>query len=97
MPEMSYSLDLPTPAATERLGQTLGQFLFPGSVIALVGPLGAGKTFLVRAIAQGLNISDPAAVTSPTFVLIQEYQARLPMYHFDVYRLKRANRAGLKS
>ena len=65
----------------------LGERLFPGAVIALIGPLGAGKTHLTRAIAEGLHVRNPAAVNSPTFVLIQEYPARLPIYHFDAYRL----------
>ena len=69
------------------LGRRLGEFLFPGAVIALNGPLGAGKTHLTRAIAIGLNIRNPHVVNSPTFVLIQEYDARLPIYHFDTYRL----------
>ena len=56
-------------------------------MVALVGPLGAGKTHLTRAVAEGLGVRNPAAVTSPTFVLIQEYPARLPVYHFDAYRL----------
>lgn len=73
--------------ATAALGRRLGQLLFPGAVVALVGPLGAGKTHLVRAIAEGLDIADRRAVSSPTFVLIQEYDARLPIYHFDAYRL----------
>lgn len=77
-----------TPAATEQLGRQLGSLLFPGAVIALVGPLGAGKTFFSRSLAEGLEIPTPSAVTSPTFVLIQEYPARLPIYHFDAYRLK---------
>ena len=74
-------------AATEAFGRQLGALLFPGAVVALVGPLGAGKTHLVRAIAEGLGVRNPAAVNSPTFVLIQEYAARLPIYHFDAYRL----------
>lgn len=82
------TIDLPDPDATEALGRRLGSVLFPGAVVALVGPLGAGKTFLVRAIAQGLGIADARVVSSPTFVLIQEYDARLPIYHFDAYRLK---------
>lgn len=73
---------------TQSLGRQLADQLFPGAVIALVGPLGAGKTHLVRAIAEGLGIADSRAVTSPTFVLIQEYAARLPIYHFDAYRLR---------
>ncbi len=74
-------------AATEAFGRRLGALLFPGAVIALIGQLGAGKTHLTRAIAEGLDVKNPAAVNSPTFVLIQEYPARLPIYHFDAYRL----------
>jgi tRNA threonylcarbamoyladenosine biosynthesis protein TsaE len=74
-------------AATEAFGRKLGERLFAGAVIALIGPLGAGKTHLARAIAEGLGVANPAAVNSPTFVLIQEYPARLPIYHFDAYRL----------
>ena len=81
------TIDLLTPEATRDLGQRLGRLLFPGAVVALVGPLGAGKTHLARAIAEGLGVADARAVTSPTFVLIQEYPARLPVYHFDAYRL----------
>jgi tRNA threonylcarbamoyladenosine biosynthesis protein TsaE len=74
-------------AQTEGFGHRLGPALFPGAVVALMGPLGAGKTQLVRAVAEGLEIIDGRVVTSPTFVLIQEYDARLPIYHFDAYRL----------
>src|SRR5207253_5055917 len=81
-------VELPEPAATTALGQRLACEMFPGAVIALLGPLGAGKTYLVRAIAEGLGIANSRVVSSPTFVLIQEYQARLPIYHFDAYRLK---------
>jgi len=81
-------IDCPTPEATQALGQRLGALLFPGAVVALVGPLGAGKTLFTRGIALGLEVAAPEQVTSPTFVLIQEYAARLPIYHFDVYRLK---------
>jgi tRNA threonylcarbamoyladenosine biosynthesis protein TsaE len=81
-------VDLPDLAATQVFGRRLGQRLWPGAVIALIGELGAGKTQLTRAIAEGLGIADSRAVTSPTFVLVQEYQARLPIYHFDAYRLK---------
>lgn len=78
---------IPNLIATETFGRQLGAALFPGAVIALNGPLGAGKTHLTRAIAEGLDVRNPAAVNSPTFVLIQEYPARLPVYHFDAYRL----------
>jgi tRNA threonylcarbamoyladenosine biosynthesis protein TsaE len=78
---------VPDLAGTEAFGRRLGTLLFPGAVVALVGQLGAGKTHLTRAIAEGLGIRNPAAVTSPTFVLIQEYPGRVPVYHFDAYRL----------
>jgi tRNA threonylcarbamoyladenosine biosynthesis protein TsaE len=83
----TLTLDLTSIAKTEAFGRRLGQHLFAGAVVALIGPLGAGKTQLVRAIATGLDIADPRIVSSPTFVLIQEYDARLPIYHFDAYRL----------
>ncbi|HTU17064.1 MAG TPA: tRNA (adenosine(37)-N6)-threonylcarbamoyltransferase complex ATPase subunit type 1 TsaE [Gemmataceae bacterium] len=82
-------VDLPDLAATQAFGRQLGQRLWPGSVVALVGELGAGKTQLARAIAEGIGIPDSRVVTSPTFVLVQEYAARLPIYHFDAYRLHR--------
>ncbi len=72
---------------TEKFGRDLGQYLLPNTIIGLNGPLGAGKTHLVKAIAEGLNIPNSASVTSPTFGLIHEYPARLMIYHFDVYRL----------
>src|ERR1700756_3617523 len=84
---MTLTFDIADLAATEAFGRRLGARLFPGAVVALVGQLGAGKTHLVRAIAEGLGVANPAAVNSPTFVLIQEYPARLPIYHFDAYRL----------
>lgn len=81
------SLTISTIEAMQELGHCLGQHLFPGAVIALIGQLGSGKTFLTRAIAEGLEIPNSNLVTSPTFVLIQEYDARIPIYHFDAYRL----------
>jgi len=84
---MFQSLHIADLEETEQWGRRLGALLFPGAVVALVGQLGAGKTHLTRAIAEGLGVRNPAAVNSPTFVLIQEYPARLPIYHFDAYRL----------
>ena len=73
---------------TERLGAALAAVLPPGTVVCLIGPLGAGKTRLVQAAAKALGV--PAGtVTSPTFVLVNEYRdGRMPVYHFDTYRLK---------
>src|SRR5689334_21452198 len=83
-------IELPDLAATTALGIRLAAVLEPGDVIALIGELGAGKTHLVRAIAEGLGIADSRVVNSPTFVLLQEYAARLPIYHLDAYRLSGA-------
>lgn len=71
---------------TTRLGAEIAEVVVTGTVIGLVGPLGAGKTRLVRAIAEALGVN-PLAIASPTFVLIQEYDGRLPIYHIDTYRL----------
>jgi tRNA threonylcarbamoyladenosine biosynthesis protein TsaE len=71
----------------EGLGIQLADKLVPGSVIALTGNLGAGKTTFTKAVAKGLGITD--VITSPTFTIIQEYRSgRLPLYHFDVYRIE---------
>ncbi|MFO0841405.1 MAG: tRNA (adenosine(37)-N6)-threonylcarbamoyltransferase complex ATPase subunit type 1 TsaE [Gemmataceae bacterium] len=83
----SRVVELADPEATLVLGRDLGRRLFPGAVVALVGQLGAGKTQLTRGLAQGLGVVDDRVVTSPTFVLLQEYHGRLPIYHFDTYRL----------
>ena len=72
---------------TLRLGSMLAKHLEPGTVVALNGNLGAGKTRLVQAIAAAMGV-DRSEVNSPTFILIQEYQGHLPLYHFDTYRLK---------
>jgi tRNA threonylcarbamoyladenosine biosynthesis protein TsaE len=86
---MMATVELPDPQATAAFGRQLGERLFAGAVVSLVGPLGAGKTYLCRAIAEGLQVPDPRIVTSPTFVLAQEYEGgRLPVYHLDAYRLR---------
>lgn len=72
---------------TERLGQAIAEVVEPGTTIALIGPLGAGKTRLARSICESLGV-DPAAITSPTFILIHEYEGSMPIYHFDFYRLR---------
>ena len=75
-----------SPAETENLGATLAERLKPGTVVAFSGDLGAGKTAFVRGMARGLNI--PERVTSPTFTIVNEYEGgRLPLFHFDMYRL----------
>lgn len=73
--------------ATEALGRKLAELLPDGAVVALVGPLGAGKTRLVQAVAEASGV-DRRAVSSPTFVLVHEYRGRRPLFHFDAYRVK---------
>ncbi len=71
------------------IGEDLARQATPGMVLALIGDLGAGKTTLTQHIARGLGITQP--ITSPTFTLINEYrEGRIPLYHFDVYRLERS-------
>lgn len=67
------------------LGKKLGRVLEKGDIVALVGEMGSGKTTLTTGIAAGLGVKD--YVRSPTFTLINEYQGRIPLYHFDLYRL----------
>ena len=70
-------------------GETLGSKLPPGSVVALYGDLGAGKTAFTRGIAKGLGIT--MNVSSPTFTIVNEYHGATPLYHFDMYRLESEN------
>ncbi len=74
---------------TIAFGKAIGEVLKPNSIIALEGQLGAGKTTLVQGIAEGLGISE--YITSPTFIIINEYKGRVPLYHFDLYRLENPN------
>ena len=76
-----------SPAATAALGRRLAGRLRAGDCVALIGDLGAGKTALVRGIASGLGLADDRMVSSPTYVLVQEYPAAVPVYHLDLYRM----------
>ena len=79
-----------SPEETELTGQTLSKTLSAGAVVALFGELGAGKTAFVRGLARGLGIAE--RVTSPTFTIVNEYTSgRLPLFHFDMYRLNSAD------
>jgi tRNA threonylcarbamoyladenosine biosynthesis protein TsaE len=84
-PPIRRSLVLPDPAATRALGERLGAAARAGDVIALLGPLGAGKTELARGVARGLGVAGP--ISSPTFIVIAEHEGRLPLFHVDAYRL----------
>ena len=79
-----------SPTETEAVGASLAANLVPGSVIAFTGDLGAGKTAFTRGLAKGLGIKE--RVTSPTFTIVNEYEGgRLPLFHFDMYRLGSAD------
>lgn len=83
---MSEKLIFKNEEETIAFGREYASRLAPGTVIALVGPLGAGKTTFTKAIAKGLGIEE--TITSPTFTVVCEYDSgRLPLYHFDVYRV----------
>jgi len=74
-----------SPAQTRSIGRALGEAAAPGTLVALIGPLGAGKTVVAKGIADGLGVT--SVVNSPTFVLMNEHRGRLPLYHVDAYRL----------
>ena len=78
-----------SPAETEALGERLGKQLRPGAVMAYEGGLGMGKTAFTRGIARGLGCR--GRVTSPTFTIVNEYEGRIPLFHFDMYRLDSAD------
>ncbi len=80
-----------SPEHTLQLGRALGAAIEPRDVLALYGPLGAGKTQLVKGIAAGLGVPEDEPVVSPTFVLVREYRGRLRLYHLDAYRLRGAD------
>lgn len=71
---------------TRRLGELLGALLQPGDMLLLTGDLGAGKTTLTQGIGAGLGVK--GVINSPTFTLLKEYEGRLPLYHFDLYRIE---------
>jgi tRNA threonylcarbamoyladenosine biosynthesis protein TsaE len=88
--ELDVELELPEPADTEALGERLAAGLGAGDLVVLSGPLGAGKTVLVRGLARGLGVAGP--VMSPTFVIAREHRplpggAGVPLVHVDAYRL----------
>ena len=79
-----------SPEETEKIGAALGALVRPGTILAYTGDLGAGKTAFTRGLAQGLGCAEQ--VTSPTYTIVNEYRSgRLPLFHFDMYRLSCAD------
>jgi tRNA threonylcarbamoyladenosine biosynthesis protein TsaE len=85
---MKINLVSRSAAETRKIGRILGKHLLPGTVVALKGKLGSGKTTMVKGIAKGLGVASEKIVSSPTFVLIHEYEGRGKVYHLDWYRLR---------
>ena len=87
-PDSALPVELRSGSAdeTRQLGEALGALLAPGDLVLLEGDLGAGKTALTQGIGRGLGVA--GTINSPTFTLLKEYEGRLPLYHFDLYRIE---------
>jgi len=83
--QVQGTLSTAAPEETRAIGQALGAHAQPGAMLALIGPLGAGKTELAKGVAEGLGVT--SVVNSPTFVLMNEHAGRLRLFHIDAYRL----------
>lgn len=79
------------PAQTRALGRLLGELAEPGLVVLLSGELGVGKTCFAQGVAAGLDVAAETPVTSPSYTLLNIHRGRLPLYHFDLYRLARVD------
>ncbi len=82
---MNLNIITESPDETKKLGEKLSKLVKPGDLFAFYGELGAGKTCLIQGISQGLGVQD--YVTSPSFTIINEYKGKIPVYHFDLFRL----------
>jgi len=80
------TLESHAPRQTREIGRAIGAAALPGTLLALIGPLGAGKTELAKGVAEGLGVT--TVVNSPTFVLMNEHDGRLRLFHVDAYRLE---------
>jgi len=88
MENRNESFKTESPEETQALGEKLGKTLKQGDVIALIGDLGTGKTCLTQGIARGVGIASDEVVNSPSYILINEYNGTVPIYHIDLYRLE---------
>lgn len=89
MAALSWRVETSSPEGTEALGGRIGRHLEPGDLLGLTGDLGSGKTCLVRGICRGLEVRE--RVTSPSFLTVNEYRGRLPVYHMDLFRVERVD------
>jgi tRNA threonylcarbamoyladenosine biosynthesis protein TsaE len=85
---MNLTIITKSPEETKKLGKELSKLVKPGDLIAFYGELGAGKTCFIQGISQELEVK--GYVTSPSFTIVNEYQGRIPIYHFDLFRLDNA-------
>lgn len=85
---MTQTFRTHSPEETQEIGVRLGQQLNSGDIVALIGDLGAGKTCLTQGIARGVGIYKDQIVNSPSYILINEYEGKMPVYHIDLYRLQ---------
>ena len=83
--QMIKNIYLDNDKETREIGFKLGKLLKPGSIVCLIGDLGAGKTTMTQSLAEALEVDD--YITSPTFTIVNEYEGKMPLYHFDVYRI----------
>jgi tRNA threonylcarbamoyladenosine biosynthesis protein TsaE len=82
---MNFTIITKSPEETKKLGKEISKLVKPGDLLAFYGELGAGKTCFIQGISEGLEVKD--YVTSPSFTIINEYQGKIPFYHFDVFRV----------
>jgi tRNA threonylcarbamoyladenosine biosynthesis protein TsaE len=85
---MNLTIITNSPEETKKIGKEIGKLARPGDLLAFYGELGAGKTCFIQGISQQLEVKD--YVTSPSFTIINEYQGKIPIYHFDLFRLNSA-------
>jgi len=85
---METTITSKSPEETMELGRRIGSRLKGGAVVAICGPLGSGKTHLIKGIAAGAGATDRENVTSPTFVIVNQYRGRIDIYHIDAYRIE---------
>jgi len=80
-----------SPEETQEIGNQIGKLLKPGDVVALIGDLGSGKTCLTQGIAKGCGVDENQYVSSPSYIIVNEYVAGCPIYHLDLYRIRSAS------